>query len=67
MVQMSKVAKTREAWISAGRHRCTHDRIDREYYPGGDTGDYACLDCGISWPRSGGQATARTQGNRPAV
>jgi hypothetical protein len=52
MVQIEKVAKIREAWAQKGKPRCTHESYDKEYHLGSDTGDYACMNCGISWPRS---------------
>jgi hypothetical protein len=48
---MAEVAKIREGWIRRGRPHCTHERYDKEYGLGSDTGDYACLTCGISWAR----------------
>ena len=54
MVQASEVATIRERWRTAGEPPCAHERTDREYELGGDTGDYACLDCGATWPRSQG-------------
>ncbi len=62
MVQAAETAKIRERWESAGRPYCEHTRIDKEYYLGADTGDYACLDCGASWSRSEGRPAPEGQG-----
>ncbi len=50
MVQMDDVAKIRKRWQEAGSPPCDHPDIDKEYYFGTSTGDYACLQCGKSAP-----------------
>jgi hypothetical protein len=52
MVQMKKVAEIRARWEREGRPRCMHESVDKEYDLGGDTGDYACTTCGITWSRN---------------
>ena len=51
MVQMADVAQIRKAWIQRGTPWCAHDSYDKEYSLGSDTGDYACMTCGVCWPR----------------
>jgi hypothetical protein len=53
MVQMNEVAKIAAAWEAAGQPYCEHKNHEKEHHLGGGTGDYACLDCGLSWPRGG--------------
>jgi hypothetical protein len=46
VVQMTAVAKLREAWAAKGNPPCDHPRVDKEYYLGSQTGDKVCLVCG---------------------
>ncbi len=46
MVQMTKVAEIRQEWIKAGSPECDHPDLDKEYYLGAQTGDFACMRCG---------------------
>lgn len=48
---MSEVARIAAAWERAGRPYCDHSRKEREYDLGADTGDWACLGCGVTWAR----------------
>jgi len=46
VVQTEKLVVLRRAWAAKGNPPCDHPIVDREYYLGGDTGDYACTVCG---------------------
>jgi hypothetical protein len=46
---MDKVAEIRRAWELAGKPACKHERGEKEYELGAQTGDIACLDCGQTW------------------
>jgi hypothetical protein len=46
MVQMDEADSVRRQWEQAGRPACAHEKLDREYYLGSNTGDYVCLTCG---------------------
>jgi hypothetical protein len=61
MVQMAKVAEIAAAWRRAGEPYCDHGRKDKEYGLGSSTGDWACLDCGRTWPV--GTATPPPEGS----
>jgi hypothetical protein len=52
MVQAAKVQKIREGWIADGKPYCAHENYDKEYFFGAQSEDYACLNCGITWPRN---------------
>jgi hypothetical protein len=41
--------KVRAKWKAAGCPPCDHNRVERDTYLGGDTGDRACRDCGVEW------------------
>jgi hypothetical protein len=49
MVQMSRAAQIKEDWVRRGKPTCTHERTDKEYDLGSQTGDLVCMDCGLSW------------------
>lgn len=51
VVQMNKAAQIRQTWKRDGEQPCSHERFDKEYHLGSDTGDYVCLTCGVSWWR----------------
>jgi hypothetical protein len=51
MIQMPKVSEVTRRWKEAGEPYCDHSRHDKEYMFGADSGDYACLDCGLTWTR----------------
>lgn len=65
MVQMTEVAKIRARWKRDGEPYCEHERTDKEYSLGADTGDWACLDCGLTWPRN--QETPEPSGAAPGT
>lgn len=46
MVQMDDAAAIRRRWEQAGRPACAHEKLEREYYLGSNTGDHVCLSCG---------------------
>ncbi len=52
MVQTAEAEEIRQRWIERGRPECSHEHKDKERYLGSDTGDWACLSCGLTWPRS---------------
>jgi transposase-like protein len=41
--------QVREKWKAAGCPPCEHSHVERDTYPGADTGDRACRDCGAEW------------------
>jgi hypothetical protein len=45
-MQMEQAKRKRAAW---GDKPCDHPHLDKEYYRGAQTGDYACLQCGASF------------------
>lgn len=51
MVQLNEVNKIKHRWEAAGKPYCSHDRVDKEYAFSDNTGDNACLDCGVTWSR----------------
>ena len=63
MVQMGKTPGIQERWKKAGEPYCDHSHRDKEYALGADTGDYLCLDCGISWSRN--QPVPEPRGTKP--
>ncbi|MDT3417203.1 hypothetical protein QO009_003098 [Brevibacillus aydinogluensis] len=48
-MQMEDAARLREKW---GDKPCDHPYLDKEYYLGGQTGDYVCIQCGKSGSES---------------
>jgi hypothetical protein len=63
-MQLGKVPGITAAWKAAGEPYCDHSRKDKEYYLGADTGDWVCLDCGVSWSR--GEPTPPPRGTPPS-
>lgn len=51
MVQMDQAAWIRAQWKQAGSPPCAHEKFDKEYYLGWQTGDYVCLNCGEDFMR----------------
>lgn len=54
-MQIAKVMELRRNWEAKGNPPCSHSSLDKEYYLGAATGDYACTACGMSnagrdWP-----------------
>lgn len=52
-MQASKARSLREQWKRDGGQPCEHERSEREYDLGADTGDAVCLNCGTTWWRNG--------------
>lgn len=46
-MQFEEIQRIREEW---GDKPCDHPSIDNEYILGSQTGDYVCIQCGISHP-----------------
>ena len=42
-MQMDKIEELRKEW---GTKPCDHPNVEKEYYLGAQTGDYACTQCG---------------------
>jgi hypothetical protein len=51
-MQLGRVRRIQTEWENAGRPYCDHSHKDKEYDLGADTGDWVCLDCGVSWSRN---------------
>ena len=45
-MQADKAAKLREQWKAAGDKPCKHEKTEKEYDLGADTGDRVCSACG---------------------
>ncbi|WP_228773796.1 hypothetical protein [Streptomyces sp. VN1] len=56
MVQVSETTEIQKRWEAAGRPPCEHKNLDREYYLGSHTGDWACMECGECFTRAEVQA-----------
>lgn len=51
-MQTEKAQELQEKWLKKGNPPCSHERIEKEYHLGSDTGDYVCVTCGQSaWGR----------------
>lgn len=49
MVADHKVRQIEKQWRESGSPRCAHESFEPETEMGADTGDVACLECGIIW------------------
>lgn len=59
-MQAKRAASLRKEW---GNKPCSHQRFDREYILGADTGDYVCITCGQTFTK---QQKEEIESNRPS-
>lgn len=45
-MQMQEAQRLRDEWERKGNPPCNHERVEKEYYLGTDTGDKVCSVCG---------------------
>jgi hypothetical protein len=48
-IQTDATQAARATWINNGRPHCDHLEVEKEYYLGTATGDYACTSCDETW------------------
>lgn len=51
-MQMDEANRRRAEWEAKGSPSCDHPSIDREFYLGSHTGDWACHTCGETFTRN---------------
>ncbi|AVP42257.1 hypothetical protein SEA_FENRY_31 [Gordonia phage Fenry] len=50
-MQNEEANKLQRAWEAKGNPPCDHKDFETEYYLGTRTGDVACKQCGLQWPK----------------
>ena len=48
MAEFGDATAIRRRWTETPT-ACSHERTEKEYYLGMQTGDVVCMDCGITW------------------
>lgn len=51
-MQAEKGRRRAKAWEAKGSPICAHERVEKEYELGTDTGDVVCTTCGQTWWRN---------------